>query len=240
MNISIGRTATTEHFHQKPKTNMSEPKKVTIQAPHSFTNLELVELGKKLQCARRDERALDDQLDSIKSDFKSRLASAVLQQDTIGRKIDDGFEMRDTEAFVLLNVPEVGRKTYRRADNSDFIRDDPMTFDEKNPPLPMGGLEQPEELSEEDINKAEAGPDPQPFVSTHQEAPKLAIDLSELDSGGVTDSAKVTRAFKTAAKVAGWTPAQIALLMSLMRDCDTVQGMLDVLRPNCSAQEGAQ
>lgn len=105
------------------------------QAKYTFTVEEIGELGRSLQSARRDYQRIDEELDSIKAQYKAKLTAAELAQDEFGRKLDDGFEMREAFAIVTFNDPKKGRKTYRHEDTGEYIHEEAMNYEDWQLPI---------------------------------------------------------------------------------------------------------
>ena len=105
------------------------------QARYHFTVEEIGALGKRLSSARRDMSRIEGELDSIKQDYKGKFATVELEQDSLCRKLDDGYEMREASAVVTFNDPAKGRKTYRHEESGEYIREEPMTHADWNLPL---------------------------------------------------------------------------------------------------------
>ncbi len=120
-----------------------------IQARHQFTDKERLGLCDKLAAAMRQKAGYESELGSIKATYKGKLEGVSLDIKTLQQQYCDGYEMRETLAVKVLNHPSVGRKCYFVAVTSNhselgasmecgsLIEECAMTFDEKNPPLPM-------------------------------------------------------------------------------------------------------
>ncbi len=222
------------------------------QAPYHYTAAELGELGKKLANTRRDAGRLEAELSSIKKDYSSRLETVELEQDSICRKLEDGFEMREAMALVTMNDPATGRKTYRHEASGEVIREEAMSFSDSAPPLFRNGdnqdatapgadeetqTEQPnDEPSEEDIAAATDG---KPAVTSVGTALDQAASVSEapllnLDLTGVTAEGHLLTMYNKAAKAAGWTTVQISMLKTQLQACETVSRMKECLQPHCA------
>lgn len=128
-------TTTTETTETETNDKKPDIVRESIQAPHEFNVEETLKLKDDLLAAIRNEAQIDAEFASVKSEFKSRTEKAILEKDSILRKLTDGFEMRATRAVVLFNQPEHGRKTYVRDDNGEMIRDEPMSHADFNRPL---------------------------------------------------------------------------------------------------------
>lgn len=109
------------------------------QASYKFTIEELAALGTRLSHTRRDMTRVESELDSIKQDYKVKLSTIELEQDSLCRKLDDGFEMRDAAAIVTFNVPRAGRKVYCHEDTGEFIKEEAMTHADFQLPMFRNG-----------------------------------------------------------------------------------------------------
>lgn len=122
----------------------TEQKTVTIQAEHKFGDTEMAALGRQMASKCQDRQRLEDQLASIKKDFGAKIQSVELEVDLAAQKLRDGFEMRNTPAYVIFNSPTPGRKSFYRerpdsltAIPEDFIREEAMDATDFQRDLPL-------------------------------------------------------------------------------------------------------
>ncbi len=228
----------------------------TIQARYTYTPLEAVEVSKKLTASMAELKRIDAEFDSIKAQFKSRKAVCEDAIAKFERFVDDGFEMRPTLAQVLFNTPEPGRKTYYHDRTGEMIREDEMTYEDNHRPLftnENGGdatapaqkdsefvvyvPDQPKSFPDEDGKTVEletAPPaatnlgDALDAAAAKTDAPQFVLDIDQPDWIKLTLNA----AWKKAAKKVGWTEAQVATLKDVLKGCETVEAMIDTLRPH--------
>lgn len=113
-----------------------DTKKEQTQAEYRFSDKEIAAFAKQLAIYSQESASLQAKLDSIKADYKGKLAIIDEQQGTIYRKVSDGFEMREVLATITFNDPRPGRKTYRH-DNGDVIREEEMTHSDRERELPL-------------------------------------------------------------------------------------------------------
>lgn len=221
------------------------------QARYEFNPEETGLLGKSLANTTRETNRLEDELNSIKQDFKTKLAKVELEKSSLCRKITDGYEMREAFALVTFNDPSKGRKTYRHEDNGEFIREEAMTQADSQLPMfinadgqdatltenddPLGG--EPflnEEPTAEDIAGATADPVTTPVGDALDQAASLTeTKLLTLDLAKYEVEGALLTAFKKAARAADWTEPQISLLATQLKAVDSVKRMKEVLAPHC-------
>jgi len=220
-------------------------------APHAFTTDELADLGKKLQAFRREQTQVEAQFDSTKADYKARLSKIATDQDDTGRKISDGFEMRPVDALVTFHDPQQNRKTFRREDTGDVIREEGMTELDYN--LPLFRNKDNKDATEPELPAVVTGVDDQGDITEHANAEEPAgtplgdaldkvaalseAPLLDLDLSNVTAEGHLLTNFRKAAKAAGWSEPQIAMLKTQLQSCDTVSRMKEVLQPHCNPIE---
>lgn len=225
----------------------------TIPAPYRFTTEEQAELGKKIALRMRERADLEEQLGSIKADYKSKLESCDLSQSSLARKIQDGFEMRDTEVVIHFNSPAPGRKSIYDRQTSNFIKEEEMDYDDKQRTLPLKEATKPAPATPavaEQEPEHVAIDEPEPVLTmgnegagetnlgdkldqaaAQTEAPKIVLDLTKED----WKSGVLVKAAKKAMKAAGWTAVQISTLVAVLNKAYGIQEMIDSLRPHTIA-----
>lgn len=108
--------------------NQFEPKRTIESVRWPLTAAEIRQLGADLahqtrECIRieSDKKVATAALASAKKEAEARCADLSL-------KIQNGYEMRDTECLVYFSVPQPGIKRIVRADDPDsIVREEPMT-----------------------------------------------------------------------------------------------------------------
>lgn len=135
-------------------------KPITIQARHDFTDDEWRRLAETLLDKSAEYGRVESELSSIKKDYNARLERIDLDRASVEEKMRNKFEMRETLALVALNVPTVGRKSFFQAVMTEsvegyaagnFISESEMTWDERNPKLPLEEPKPAPEPSNEDL-----------------------------------------------------------------------------------------
>jgi hypothetical protein len=109
---------------------------------HQFTETEMSLLGQALAGHQTAKTELENTLKSISSDYRNKIKRIVLDIDGETSRIQQGYEMRPVQAFVLHNR-EQGFKCFYRKDTGEFIRKETMTevdFQLLTPPWPKGHL----------------------------------------------------------------------------------------------------
>lgn len=104
-----------------------------VQAKHTFTIDELVELGRTAGREQGEATGLEAALSSIKADYKSKIEGAEMRRDSAFRKQADGFEMCEVDGIIVYNTPKKGEKTIHfhlpneKNPVGEIIRVEPMT-----------------------------------------------------------------------------------------------------------------
>lgn len=227
--------------------------KEQIQAPYVFIPDEILKMGVEMRGHMTQADELRDQLKQSTADFKLRIGNHESSVKQLRIKLDSGQETRPVEAIVKFNFPKSGDKTFLHPDTDEEIRTERMAPADFQHPLfkpdPKTGAEIVAPKGDVDISgKGEAatkkgkkgkGAEPGENAGTTNlgdaigaaasitNAPKIDLYLAEID-----DHAKLTRAFRKAAKSAGWSEAQVGVMIDAMRACDGVQAMKDTLAPH--------
>lgn len=113
--------------NKKAKAKKVNTSRESVQAKHTFSNDERLDLNRCMtdEMTRVDE--LQDQLGSIQSDYKSRIKTAEAQVKSFHNKLVSGYEMRQVEAIVRY-FPKKREKHMFYADRPKvLIRVEPMS-----------------------------------------------------------------------------------------------------------------
>jgi hypothetical protein len=105
-------------------------KRVYEAVRHTYTSDELRELGTQL--AREQQVIMDLETGKAQSTaaFNAQIKEAENRRNGLTIKINNGYEMRETEIMVLLETPRPGMKRLLRVDTGEILRDEPMTLTE--------------------------------------------------------------------------------------------------------------
>lgn len=122
-----------------------KPKTTERTLRYSFTSMEKMELGIKLANTLSDIVQIEQDLDKIKTEFKSRTASAEASLNAIRDKINSGYEMRQTKCEIHLDKPEAGRATVIRLDTGEVVETRDMTEAEKQAELELTLADEPKD-----------------------------------------------------------------------------------------------
>lgn len=102
----------------------------TIHAKHIFTEKELLELSRGLGRTCTEISTLESEKSAVTKDFGSRIETKEIQRDSLVDKVTSGYEMRPTECFVVMDVPNHSKDYLRRnADGTtgEFVERREMT-----------------------------------------------------------------------------------------------------------------
>lgn len=235
----------------------AEPKHPEVfeetQAPHKFTAEERERMGNDLRGHLDSIDELTGQMKSSTQDFKLRIGNHQNDVKGLRTKLGTGEETRPVRARVEFDAGKRIKRLYF-PDTGEFIREDPMQPADfqlpmfkpddtgKEAPAPKGATDVPSGPSApEPKNKREkkepgetAGKtnvgDALDNAASLTDAPQIDLYMAEID-----DHVKLTKAFRKAAKEAGWTEPQIGALITQLRAVDTVGRMKEVLTPHIVA-----
>lgn len=187
----------------KPKQILRE----RILARFDLTDKEMRDYGAEVGRVNAEYNRLEDELASVKSDYKSRLDAKDAQRNTLSTKLANGYEMREVEAIVEFDVA-AGKKKYIHPKTKNILRETDMTHADWQ--LPM--------FSKEELAKARGmkPEDPKPateepgktnvgsavdkaIVEAASAQTKLEIDLEQVIEEGGNTSTLIKR-FKELAK----------------------------------------
>lgn len=98
------------------------------QLRYSFTPDERRELGQRLADAHIKLKAVNEELDRVKADYKARISTIDNEITLLSTQVSTGYEMREYVCFWEFDQPEKGKKTLRRKEPPcDIIRVEEMT-----------------------------------------------------------------------------------------------------------------
>jgi len=97
---------------------------------YTFDENEIRKLGEALA---RDTQVVFDLRERKASEAATLSAAIKTAEQRVGdltTKINSGFEMREVECMVLMEIPRPGMKRIIRIDTNEQVRDEPMTMQE--------------------------------------------------------------------------------------------------------------
>src|SRR5215472_8016881 len=106
---------------------------------YSFNDNEKRELGEALARENQTVYDLREQKKTITHEFNARIEGAEKRASDLTTKINSGYELREIECLVLLEVPRPGMKRLIRIDTNETIRDEAMTAAEMQSNFGFGG-----------------------------------------------------------------------------------------------------
>jgi hypothetical protein len=128
-----------------------EPAKTRVveSVRYPFTADEIRLLGEALAREAQTVFTLREQKKESTASFGVLIAEANGRVAGLTHKINEGYEMRDTECRVLPDVPRRGMKSIMRLDTGEIVREEAMTAEEmqdafKFEELPVEEGEDPE------------------------------------------------------------------------------------------------
>lgn len=121
------------------KTKENEPviKKTQRKLPCQFTDQEKLRIGSKMGEHLNEIQRLQNALKEVSQDYKAKITSEEAQLDVAKNNLQLGYEHREIECLEHMDTPEKNRKTVIRQDTGAEVCVESMSFDEKNPPLPL-------------------------------------------------------------------------------------------------------
>lgn len=108
----------------------TEPMIETIFAKHIYTEAELLEVSAELGRACKRINTLEDEKSAVSKDFASRIESAEIRRDMLIENLNNRYEMRDTECFVVFDPKNRGKDFFKRnpdGSQGDFVERREMT-----------------------------------------------------------------------------------------------------------------
>lgn len=228
-----------------------------IQAPYKFTTEEVAQMNVNLRMHLDNIESLEDQKKSAVQDFTLRITNHKNDVKMLRNKLNAGEESRPLKALVEFDVPR-SKKKFVHPQTGEVIREENMTpADWQLPmfkPLP-DGTEKLAERGEQDVPQkppaaapakkgskpagdpaANAGTTPVDAVLT-KAASDTTPALLPLDLTIDYTHNGLTKAFKTVATEAGWNVTQIGVIAQQLKLADSVERMLDILRPHTRTPE---
>lgn len=126
------------------------PKTVSEYLKHHFTAEERLKLSEQLSQAVMERSAAEEELQTVKADFKSRITRAEATIADCARKINTGYEMRSVECELVKDFA-TNTVRYRRLDTGEIVRERAMTAVERQRSLELvspPATEEPDENRE--------------------------------------------------------------------------------------------
>jgi len=95
-----------------------------------FTRDEVTDLGAKLARECQQYADVEHEKAQAAAAFGAEMKAALGRVADLTQKINNGYELRNVECIVLMEVPRPGMKTLIRADTNEPLRSEPMTMAE--------------------------------------------------------------------------------------------------------------
>lgn len=191
---------------------------------------------------------LTGQAKAAAQDYKLRIQNEQNDAKRLRTQLNTGEESRSIRAAVEFDAKK-GRKRFLHPETGEFIREDVMS--DADWQLPMFKPDEVENKATGAVpaapkgkkSKAPATSEPGETslgaaldaAAAKKEMPQIVLDL---DKGDWSDIG-LTKAFRAAAKKAKWTPQAISLIIDRMKETDTVENAIAVLRPHVVGGEPA-
>lgn len=99
---------------------------------HDFTDIEKLQFGKDLGNAISAARAVDAEFNTVKAQFKLRTEEAKAKIDSLGTKLQSGFELREKRCRVVFDAPNRKKLFFLEEAPEDAapVLEEPMTSDD--------------------------------------------------------------------------------------------------------------
>jgi hypothetical protein len=94
---------------------------------YKFSEVEKQVLGQDLARAMADIGELEEKKKKLVAEFKSQIQEQSQKASSIARRINNGYEYRETECVVYFNKPKQGFKEIYRTDSGEFVREARMS-----------------------------------------------------------------------------------------------------------------
>lgn len=105
-----------------------KPKIEVKSVKYNFTPEEMLEMGQRLSAAISEARNIEDDLASVKAQFKAKMEAAGGQISSISSKIASKFEMREQRCRVVYYAKERKKRFFLENDLTDDnpVHEEPM------------------------------------------------------------------------------------------------------------------
>ncbi len=103
-----------------------------------YTDAERLELGKQLAGAHQDLAQTNNDLDSVKQDFKARITAHEAKIGDLSNKVATGHRVEQVKCLWNFDEPKKGQKTLSRVDTFDVVEVVDMTEADKQGELAIG------------------------------------------------------------------------------------------------------
>jgi hypothetical protein len=114
-----------------------EISKITQLLRCQISDDEQIQSGKELADATNELTELENEKAQIVSDFKARMTAVEARVAVLGNKLRSGYEFRQVECSVTMDIPEPGQKQTVRLDTKEVVSTAAMTEDEKQRKLEL-------------------------------------------------------------------------------------------------------
>ncbi len=123
----------------------------TEMVRYNFTQQELVDLSREHARYYNELKGLDEQLGSIKADFKNRTTKLEVDMSHCGGRVTSGYEMRQIKCLMLKARPDNDSLLLVRTDNGKILKRRRMNADERQIVI----TDQPPEVLEFEVDLCE-------------------------------------------------------------------------------------
>jgi hypothetical protein len=129
---------------------MSTPKKRTTATDKTITRMvtkslpckleesEVLQYGRDIARAHADKDRIEDDFDSVKADYKGKIAEQAAIISKLSPRVHSGIETRDVECTEVKNWTKATVQV-KRNDTGEIVESRPMREDEKQ--MQIGGIE---------------------------------------------------------------------------------------------------
>ena len=97
---------------------------------YTFDKTEILELGQALAREAQTVFDLREQKSSTAAELSGQIKIAEKRVGDLTDKINRGYELRETECLIMLEVPRPGMKRIIRIDTNEMVREEAMTAQE--------------------------------------------------------------------------------------------------------------
>ena len=160
--------------------------KVTEYLRHTFSDAEMLKMGREQAQAHSRLAEIELEFDSVKASFKSRTEAVEATIGKLSRNINNCFEMRNIECILSYDNPNVGEVTYVRADTGEIVRTRAMTDKERQMEIPL-------EASANDSTPDSLGTGLEGKVRQYMGAPEMFSDKPRMVDARETLAERRTR-----------------------------------------------
>jgi hypothetical protein len=124
----------------KPESAKKPDKKIEMLHRCTFTNTEMIELGKRAAELNNQMHLQETELKDVTTQLKAKCKSTEAKLSETFGKMTVGYEYRNVLCVVRYDKPVIGKKTITRMDTLETVEISEMTLSETQGELPLAPI----------------------------------------------------------------------------------------------------